>query len=160
MSPVEFTLSEHLCGRIMDVIHRDGKVCILSGDPVVVWAIPLICPVCGEPWHFVSENIEKLVAQLRKKLRGFNLVGITYISHTSVEKIEQAIKFVYAQTSEVFQDLVVEVPTHAGKLDEFPAIGLILEKRRRGRDADDIMLVVHSTSLLNAVEINGRSMSD
>jgi len=43
----------------MDVTHRDGKVCILSGDSEVVWTIPLNCPVCGEPWHFVGDELRK-----------------------------------------------------------------------------------------------------
>jgi hypothetical protein len=160
MSSDEFTFLEKICGRIMDVTHRDGKVCILSGDPDVVWAIPLICPVCGEPWHFVGDDIEKIVAILRRKLRGFNLVGLQYIGSTSVTKIELTMEFMYANTSEVFQNLVSEVPTHAESLDEFPVIGMVLEKRRRGRDDDDIMLVVHPNSLFEAVEIHGWNEGD
>jgi hypothetical protein len=160
MSSTEFSLIEQICGRVMDVTHRDGKVCILSGDSEVVWAIPLICPVCGEPWHFVGDDVEKIVATLRKKLRGFSLVGLEYIGLTSVARIEFTMEFMYARTSEVFQDLVAEVPSHAGSPDEFSAIGIILEKRRRGRDDDDIMLVVHPDSLLESVKIYGWNEDD
>jgi len=46
----------------MDVTHRDGKVCILSGDSEVVWTIPLICPVCGETLALCRDDVEKIVS--------------------------------------------------------------------------------------------------
>jgi hypothetical protein len=154
MSMHEFTLVECLLGRVMDVIERDGKIWILSGDSEIVWAIPLICPACGEPWHFVGEA-KKITTTLRRNMRGFQLVGINYIESTSVKKITETMDLMYARTSEVFQDLVAEIPIHIGLEKSFSAISLILEKERRGRDPDDIMMVVHPNSLLNAIEIYG-----
>ncbi len=155
MAQAEFSLTETLCGRIMDVVLRDGKVCLLSGDPFSVWAIPLICPVCGEPWHFISDDTEKLVKQIRKKIKGFSLIGISYIKQTSIERIQQTMQTVFQGTSDPYQEFIEEVPEHIGILNYFPVISLTLEKRRRGSDADDIMLIVHPTSILNSVEIIG-----
>jgi hypothetical protein len=160
MSAYEITLSHLMCGRIMDIVLRNGKVCLLSGDSEVVWAIPLVCPVCGQPWHFVSDDMEKTLAQLRKKLKRFNLVHVSYIGSTSVEYIEQTMEMGYSNTSDLFQDLVDEVPTHVGIQKDFPAVSLTLEKKHRKLDSEDIMLVIHPTAILESVEITGWQEDD
>jgi hypothetical protein len=116
----------------------------------------LICPVCGQPWHFVSDDIEKTLVQLRRKLKGFELVAISYISHTTVEKVEQLLAMAYADTSDLFQDLVDEVPTHAELQKEFPGVSLVLQRHHRKTDDEDIMLVVHPMTIFEAVQIIGR----
>jgi hypothetical protein len=160
MSAFEFTLHQLMCGRIMDIVQRNGKVCLLSGDSDVVWAIPLICPACGQPWHFFSDDMEKTLAQLRKKLQGFELVRVSYIGSTSVEKIVEILEMGYSNTSDLFRDLVDEVPTHVGVQKDFPAVSLALEKKQERLDPEDIMLVMHPTSILESVEITGWQEND
>lgn len=155
MSAFEFTLPQLMYGRIMNIVLRNEKVCLLSGDSEVVWAIPLVCPVCGQPWHFICNDMEKTLAQLRKKLKRFDLVRVSYVGSTSVEYIEQTMEMGYSNTSDLFQDLIDEVPTHVGVQNEFPAVCLTLEKKHRKLDPEDIMLVVHPTAILDAVEITG-----
>jgi hypothetical protein len=156
MRIIEYNLSQIICGRIMGIIEREGKVCLLSGDSDRVWVIPLICPVCGQPWHFVSDDIEKTLVQLRRKLKGFELVAISYISHTTVEKVEQLLAIAYADTSDLFQDLVDDVPTHVELQKEFPGVSLVLQRHHRKTDDEDIMLVVHPMTIFEAVQIIGR----
>ncbi|PWB56005.1 MAG: hypothetical protein C3F13_02790 [Anaerolineales bacterium] len=160
MSVFEYTLSQTICGHIMDIVERDGKVCLLSGDSDRVWVVPLICPVCGQTWHFVSDDMGKTLVQLRRKLKRFELVAISYIGQTTVEQVEQLMAMAYADTSVLFQDLVDEVPTHVEFQKEFPGVSLILQRRHRKQDDEDIMLVVHPMAVFEAVEIIGWQDTD
>jgi hypothetical protein len=93
-------------------------------------------------------------------LQGFELVRVSYIGSTSVEKIVDILEMGYSNTSDLFRDLVDEVPTHVGVQKDFPAVSLALEKKQERLDPEDIMLVMHPTSILESVEITGWQEND
>ena len=130
-----YTLKHLILGNVIDVIQsmRSNRVYLVlnpgnleSGSHFM---LPLLCPVCGEPWHFVWNNPEhELASALKKSMEGFQLVEAKYIAHSSAENIAEAMeKF---SLGSVPSELIIEnAADHINEHGIFPIVALSFEKR-------------------------------
>jgi hypothetical protein len=130
-----FTLKHLLLGRVVDVVLSDksGRIYLALnaedglGSPG--YLLPLLCPVCGQSWHFVwNDSPEKLAETLREAMKGFQLVFLQYFARTSSENIASAMNLASlgAGPSEI---LIENAADHLDEQAVFPVISLSFEKR-------------------------------
>ncbi len=129
------TLKHILLGDVIDVIHsaRSNRIYLVL-DPDLGWGsphylVPLLCPVCGQPWHFVwNDTPENLTAALKKSMSGFQLVQVRYVHRSSARDIATTMeKFSLGSTP---SELIIEsVADHVGENGIFPVTALSFEKR-------------------------------
>jgi len=128
-----FTLKNTILGEVIDVIHsaRTNRVYLVldgaftSDNPH--YLVPLLCPACGEPWHFVSnDSPEQMVEALKNALEGYQLVEVKYYPRSSAKNIAAAMETL-STGSEVAELLFENVADHLGEGATFPVIGLVFE---------------------------------
>jgi hypothetical protein len=118
-----------LCGEIIDIRATDAKIWLVIGDnaEITSWMIPLLCPICGEAWHFDESKIDETLSYLRSKLIGYFIGEIHYQSIVSQQNAKDVLTTLYS-SSDVFGPLIKDVPDHFDNA-LFPAVALMLEKR-------------------------------
>lgn len=123
------SLASALCNEIIDVRVTDEIIWLVTGnkDEPTSWMIPLLCPVCGEEWHFDKSKIDGTLSYLRNVLIGYFIGGIHYHSIVSQQNSMEVLTKLYS-SSDVFGTLVKDIPDHFD-IALFPAVALILEKR-------------------------------
>lgn len=131
-----YTLKNLIRGDVIDVIYsaQTNRVFLVT-DPAYApgeprYMVPLICPVCGEPWHFVlgDKTPDELVAELKKSLEGFQLVEARYISQSSSANIAATMEKFSAGSTPA--DLLLEISLdHQDEDGIFPIVSLSFEKR-------------------------------
>ena len=141
-----YTLKHLILGNVIDVIHsaRSNRVYLVL-DPGFTegddhFLVPLLCPVCGQPWHFIwSDTPERLAAALKKSLTGFQLVDVKYFAHSSAKNIAETMeKF---SLGSVPSELFIEgAADHIDENGIFPVIALSFEQRIASQfpSADDL----------------------
>lgn len=116
-----------LCDEITDVKLIDGKVfLVIRSTPETVWLLPLLCPVCGQAWHFEEQTIQESVEALRKKMEGFSIFGVVYNLSTTEQNIRAVQSLMYSDFT-AYDTLVQNIPEHADD-SVFPAISLMIGK--------------------------------
>lgn len=123
------SLSSAFCNEIIDIRATDDRIWLVAGNKAepTSWMIPLLCPICGEEWHFDEIKINETLSYLRNTLIGYFIGGIHYHSTISPQNAVEVLTKLYS-SSDVFDLLVKDIPNH---FDDalFPAVALILEKR-------------------------------
>lgn len=123
------SLVSMLCNEIDNIELFNEKIWLVirpSGD-ITCWMIPLLCPVCGEAWHFDGSHIEDTLAYLREQFIGYIIAGIHYQTSVTEESIRSMQAWLY-EDSNLFSPLVANIPEHLTR-SNFPAVSVVLEKR-------------------------------
>lgn len=120
---------------MIDVIHSDKTnrlylvlaPAIMDGDPH--YLMPLLCPVCGLPWHFVwNDTPEQLAVALKKSMAGFELVQVKYFPCSTAINIVAVMEKLSLGSGPA--ELFIEnVADHLREDDVFPVITLSFEQR-------------------------------
>jgi hypothetical protein len=133
-SPI-YTFKQMLLGDVIDVIHsaKSNRMYLvidpyLGGIGSHHFLLPLLCPVCGEPWHFIwNESPEKLASTLRDALELFVLVEVRFWPKTSARNIAGVMQAL-SLGSGPFEVMIENAADHILENDVFPAFTLALEQ--------------------------------
>ena len=133
-SPI-YTFKQMLLGDVIDVIHsaKSNRMYLvidpyLSGIGSHHFLLPLLCPVCGEPWHFVwNDTPEKLVSKLCEALELFVLVEVRFWPKTSARNIADVMQAL-SLGSGPFEVMIENAADHILENDVFPAFTQALEQ--------------------------------
>ena len=181
-----YTLKTIFQGEVVDVIHSTytNKVYLVLNpkiskeDPHYLY--PLLCPLCGQPWHFLwNDNPIELMALLKKSMDRFELVNTTYIPNWTVNKIESIQK--QSVNSKLMDFFHTRTADHIEENSTYPAISLSFEmltetennisRQMRSdkkknveneldndfnnhKEIDVIVITVHPSSILDIIVVN------
>ena len=128
------TLKNTLLGDVIDIIHssKSNRIYLVL-DPGA-WGgphylMPLLCPLCGEPWHFVwNDTQDKLTAALKTAIDGFELVEMKFFSHTTADNISATMDALSLGAGP-FELFIENTADHIGVDTIFPAMMLSFEQR-------------------------------
>jgi hypothetical protein len=181
-----YTLKTILQGEVVDVIYsaKTNRVYLVLNPKITKddphYLYPLLCPLCGQPWHFLwNDHPHKLMALLKKSMNRFELVNTTYIPDWSVNRIESIQKqSINSKLIEFFHTRTVE---HFEENSTYPAISLSFEiltetenkvsRQMRSdkkknveneldndfnshKEIDAIVITVHPSSILDIIVVN------
>lgn len=128
------TLKNSILGDVIDILHSPkSNRFYLVLDPDLLagqhYLVPLLCPVCGEPWHFIRHDTqEQLTAALTTAFEGFELADVKFFSHTTADNISATMKAL-SIGSEPFELFIANAADHIGVDTIFPAMMLAFEQR-------------------------------